>query len=109
MKKDPRVYLEDILESIGKIEDYVRGLSFEQFEQDTERQDAVIRRFEIIGEAVKRLSADFKEHIPDIPWKQIAGMRDVLIHDYANVSLPRVWKTATELTRLKRAIQEILK
>lgn len=109
MKKDARVYLEDILESIEKIESYTRGLSFEQFERNTEHQDAVIRRLEILGEAVKRLSADVRKQAPDIPWKEIAGMRDVLIHDYANVSLPRVWNTATtKLVPLKSAVQKML-
>lgn len=110
MTKDPRVYLQDVLDSIEKIEGYTRDLSFEQFEQQTACQDAVIRRLEIIGEAVKRLSADFKERIPAIPWKQIAGMRDVLIHDYATVSLPLVWNVVVEkLPPLKKAVQAILK
>lgn len=110
MKKDIRVYLEDILASIEKIETYTRGLSFEQFEQNTEHQDAVIRRLEILGEAVKRVPHDVRERHPHIPWKQIAGMRDVLIHEYADVSLPRVWKVITgELAPLKRTMQEMLK
>lgn len=110
MKKNIRVYLEDILGSIEKIEAYTRGLTFEQFEQNTEHQDAVIRRLEILGEAVKCVPMDVRERYSHIPWKQIAGMRDVLIHEYADVSLPRVWKIITgELLPLKEAVKEILK
>ena len=85
------MYLEDILESIEKIEKYTHGLTLEQFEQNTESQDAVIRRLEILGEAVKGVPVEIREQYPAISWKQIAGMRDVLIHEYANVSLVRVW------------------
>lgn len=74
MKKESQVYLEDILESIAKIEEYTRGLTLEEFSNITEHQDAVLRRLEIIGEAVKNLPSDLKENYPAIPWKQIAGM-----------------------------------
>lgn len=69
MKKGIVVYLEDIIESVAKIEEYTAGITFEGFDGDTERQDAVIRRLEIIGEAVKSLPADVKERHPNIPWK----------------------------------------
>ncbi|MEK7208534.1 MAG: DUF86 domain-containing protein [Patescibacteria group bacterium] len=109
MNKDIHVYLEDILESIEKIEGYTKGLDFAEFEENTEHQDAVIRRLEILGEAVKRISQSVREEYPDIPWKQIAGMRDILIHEYADVSLKRIWKVVTnELAPLKEAIQAML-
>lgn len=110
MKKGIRVYLEDILESIAKIEEYTTQGNFEQFEKNTEQQDAVIRRLEIIGEAVKNLPPEVKEKYPDIPWRQIAGMRDVLIHEYAGVSLKRIWKVIIDdISPLKNTIEEMLK
>lgn len=110
MKKEIRVYLEDILDSVQKIEEYTKGIDFAEFDSNTKHQDAVIRRLEIIGEAVKSLPADLKAQYPAIPWKQIAGMRDILIHEYAGVSLPRVWKVVTDhLQTLKEAADKALK
>lgn len=104
-----RVYLEDILESVTRIEEYTRSSDFAVFERNTEQQDAVIRRLEIIGEAVKNLPEEVRQRYPDIPWKQIAGMRDVLIHEYSHVSLDRVWKVVTDhLGDLKKTTEKIL-
>ncbi len=109
MKKEIRVYLEDIAESIDKIDEYTQGISFEEFDTTSERQDAVMRRLEIIGEAVKNLPNDLKDKYPTIPWKQIAGMRDVLIHEYAGVQLERVWKVVIDdIPELKNTIQQII-
>ena len=109
MKKEIRVYLEDILESIEKIEEYTHDRNFEEFTKNTERQDAVIRRLEIMGEAVKNLPGDLKEKYTTIPWRQIAGMRDMLIHEYAGVSLGPVWKVVIDdLKPLKKIIVEML-
>lgn len=109
MAKDFRVYLEDILESIKKIEEYTHEDNFEKFTKNTERQDVVMRRLEIIGEAVKSLSGDFKEKYPSIPWRQIASMRDMLIHEYAGVSLGPVWKVvADDLKPLKEIVVQML-
>lgn len=73
-------------------------------------KDAIIRRLEIIGEAVKNIPDDFKDKHPDVPWKEIAGMRDILIHEYFGVNLERVWKTAKEdLPEFKKTVSEILK
>ncbi len=84
MSKDVRVYIEDILEAITKIEEYMKGLSStDDFYNNTQIQDAILRRLEIIGEAVKNISQEFRNQYPDIPWKQIAGMRDILIHEYS--------------------------
>ncbi len=113
MKKDIRVFIQDILESIKLIEDYAKGVSEEEFldkDDNLQLKDAIIRRLEIIGEAVKNIPDDFKEKHPDISWKQISGMRDVLIHEYFGVRLERVWKTAKEdLPELKEVISKILK
>jgi len=78
--------------SIEKIEEYTTDVNEEEFYKNTFVQDAVLRRLEIIGEAVKNIPDDFRAKYPDIPWRQIAGMRDVLIHAYFGVNLRRVWK-----------------
>ena len=108
-KRDVRVFLEDILESIEKIEEYTTDINEEEFYENTFVQDAVIRRLEIIGEAVKNIPDDFRVKFPDIPWRQIAGMRDVLIHAYFGVNLRRVWKVIKEdIPELKLKILKIL-
>ncbi len=107
--KTSRVYLEDILESIGKIEAYTKAMTWRKFEQDAKVQDAIMRRLEIIGEAVKQIPEAIKESNPGIPWRQIAGMRDVLIHEYGEVRVERVWKTVKDdLAPLKAGIELIL-
>ncbi len=104
-----KVFLEDILESIEKIEEYTASIDEENFYENTIIQDAVLRRLEIIGEAVKNIPDDFRGKYPDVPWKQIAGMRDVLIHAYFGVNLKRVWKVIEEdIQDLKLKILEIL-
>jgi uncharacterized protein with HEPN domain len=92
--KDDRVYLGHIREAIHDIEEYTAG-GRDAFMSDRMRQDAVIRKLEIVGEAVKHLSEETTERRPDIPWKRIAGMRDRLTHDYFGVDLALVW-TAVE-------------
>ena len=108
-KRDVRVFLEDILESIEKIEEYTANVDEEEFCENTFVQDAVLRRLEIIGEAVKNIPDDFRAKYPEIPWRQIAGMRDVLIHAYFGVNLRRVWKVVKEdIPELKLEIMRIL-
>jgi len=87
MKKDVGVFVEHVMESIEKIEEYMGGVSKEEFLGDSRTQDAVMRRLEIMGEAVKNIPSEFRDEYPKIPWKQIAGMRDVLIHEYFGVNL----------------------
>lgn len=107
-KRDDLVSLDDILDSIEKIEGYVLGMSEREFELNSEKQDAVIRRIEIIGEAVKNLSEKTREKYADIQWRQIAGMRDVVIHQYFGVTIGLVWRVATsEIPALKEKIQQI--
>jgi len=102
MKRDIRVYLEDILNSIARIEAYTTDMTLEQFEGNGQVQDAVIRRLEIIGEAVKQIPDDIRARHPNIPWKKIIGMRDILIHAYFGVHVERTWKVVKEnLSSLK--------
>lgn len=92
MTKDITVYLEDILEAIEKISEYIVGTDEVGFSQNFVVQDAVIRRLAIIGEAAGKVPEDMQAKFPDIPWRQIAGLRNVVIHEYAGVSMGRVWR-----------------
>ncbi len=107
MTDDP-LYLNHILESITAIEQYTAG-GEAAFRSAPMMQDAVIRQLEIIGEATKRLSADVRERRSDVPWRQMAGMRDVLIHDYMGVDLNEVWGVVIKnLPLLKSAVEDLL-
>ncbi len=108
MTHDAKVFIEHILECIDLIEQYVEGTTRERFLDSTQLQDAVIRRIEIIGEAIKNVPPQMKDRYPDIPWKRIAGMRDILIHEYFGVDLNLTWKVATaELDELRKKMLEI--
>ena len=92
MRKDESVFIEHILESIALIEKYIEDRTKADFFNSVQLQDSVIRRIEIIGEAVKNLSTKLKEKYPEIPWRNIAGMRDLLIHEYFGIDLELTWK-----------------
>jgi uncharacterized protein with HEPN domain len=109
MKKDPKIFLSHILESIEYIEKDTKGLDRDDFLENRTIQDAVMRRLEIIGEAVKNLPADFKKKNNFIPWQKIAGMRDFLIHEYFGVNVDLVWQTIKkDLTKLKTQLVKLL-
>jgi len=110
MKKEPEVFIRHILESIGEIEGYTRGMASREFLKSTLVQDASIRRLEIIGEAVKKISAETRAAAKNIPWKQIAGLRDILIHEYFGVDIKLVWKVIQkDLPELKKNMSALLK
>jgi uncharacterized protein with HEPN domain len=108
MTKDPRVYLAHILECIQKVERFTKeGRS--RFFEDAMVQDAVLRNFEVIGEAAKRLDDAYRAAHPQIPWRALGGLRDVLIHQYESVDLERVWAIVEgELPGLREAIAALL-
>jgi uncharacterized protein with HEPN domain len=91
MKRNLKLYLQDIWESTLAIEEYTQNLAEDEFYSNRQVQDAVVRRLEIIGEAVKNIDDDFRNKYPQIPWKKIAGMRDIIAHEYFEVKLERVW------------------
>lgn len=108
MKKDPRLLLDHILESIRWIEDDLRDLSKEDFFDNVPIQDAVVRRLEIIGEASRGLDEEFKVAYPEVPWQEIADMRNKLIHEYFAVDLELVWNVVQkDLPDLKAKIKSI--
>jgi len=108
-ERDPRVYLEDILDAVQKAQDFTEGLSFEQFEADDKTVYAVVRALEIVGEAAKQVTPGVRDRAPDIPWRLMTGMRDKLIHAYAGVDLRVVWRTIhDELPGVVAGIQALV-
>ncbi len=108
-KREVRDYLNDILSSIADIRLFTSGMTFPQFTSDRKTVNAVIRALEIIGEATKKIPADIREGHPDLPWSEIAAMRDKLIHEYFGVDLEIVWETVqSDLNPLEKALQVVL-
>lgn len=110
MKKDDNVYLEHIAEAVGKIDEYLNEMNFEEFSASTIVIDAVIRQFEIIGEAANNVSGEFKQKYPSLPWVEMIGMRNQLIHEYFGVDLKVIWRTYKEdLPELKKQLKRKFK
>jgi len=110
MNKDPKIFIEHILECTERIEEYTKEMMKEDFFDSVQIQDAVMRRIEIIGEAVKNIPKEIKDKYQDIPWRQIAGMRDILIHEYFGIDLELTWKVAKkDVPDLKKKMLKVKK
>ncbi len=110
MPRDSSVYLEDILEAVARIRRYTRGLSREAFADDERTLDAVVRNLEVIGEAVKQLPADVRSREPTVEWQKIAGLRDILIHQYFGIDVEILWDVVeNKLPGLEAAVRFILR
>jgi len=109
MQRDYRVYLDDVADAIANIEEYTRDLDFDEFVENKMVRDAVIRNLEIIGEAVKNLPDEIKEKHPEIEWRDIAGLRDILSHKYFEVNLKILWDVIeNKLPELKEEISGMI-
>src|SRR3990172_462882 len=109
-KRDYRDYLKDIVDSIADIKSFVTGMTYKKFVADRKTVYAVTRGIEIIGEASKRIPKSLRDRNPSIPWKKVAGIRDIIAHEYFGIDLEIVWKVAREeLPPLKPKIENILK
>ncbi|MEW5759770.1 MAG: DUF86 domain-containing protein [Candidatus Thermoplasmatota archaeon] len=110
MKRNYRLFIEDMLDCIEKIEQFVDGMSFEDFVQDDKTSSAVIRKLEIIGEATKNISKDIRQKYKQIPWSDMARIRDKTIHAYFGINYQIIWKVIKErLPEIKMVISKILK
>ena len=106
--KDDTIYIDHILKSINNILEYTSGLTKKDFAKNALVQDAVIRNFEIIGEATKKVSNDFRKVNSEIQWKEMAGMRYKLIHDYIGVDIDVIWRTIEQdLPVIKKLLKTI--
>lgn len=109
-KREPNLYIQDILDSISKIEEYIKGLSFEEFYQSNITIDAVVRNFEIIGEATRNIPKQIKDRYKEVTWRKIINMRNKVIHEYFGVDEEILWKTIKDdLPIFKTQIQKLLK
>jgi len=107
--RNHKLYLKDILEAMESIEGFVEGTQFEEFKGDDKTSSAVIRKFEIIGEAAKKIPETIKHNHSIVPWKEMAGMRDRLIHFYFGIKYELVWRTIKDvIPQIKPLIRKIL-
>ena len=110
MKRNYGLYLKDILECIDRIEEFIAGMDFDQFVEDDKTTSAVIRKIEVIGEATKNLPTELRDKYPEVPWTDMARMRDKIIHFYFGVDHEIIWRVAKErLPEIRPLIERILK
>lgn len=110
MNRSADILLSEILEAIRLLNQYTEGLTYSEFASDVEKQDAVVRRLEIIGEAVKGLPDEFRAKHADVPWRDIAGARDIMIHEYFRIDLELAWEMVQDdLPSLAARVREILR
>ena len=110
MSRDYDAYLEDIREAVDRIQEYVQGITRDAFVAERMRFDAVIRNLEVIGEAVKQVPDSVRQNYPDVEWRKIAGLRDILIHKYFNINVEIIWDIVeSKLPTLKAQIQLMIK
>jgi uncharacterized protein with HEPN domain len=109
-RREPALLLTDICESIEKIKSYISGLTYQEFIDDNKTVDAVVRNFEIIGEAANRLPEEIKDRFPQINWYRIRGFRNRIVHDYMGIDYEIVWTIIeNDLEKLDSDIKEILR
>lgn len=109
MSREPRLYLDDILEAIARIREYTAAMKYDMFARDRKTQDAVVRNLEIVGAAAGRLPDALKNHAPDIEWRKIVALRNVLAHEYFGISLPMIWDVVqNKLASLETACSRLL-
>ena len=107
-RRDPELLLEDVSLSIEKIERYINSFTMDSFKVDDKTVDAVVRNLEIIGEAVRQIPSAFKEEHSNVPWNQIAGLRNRIVHDYFGLDIEMIWHIVTfDLPELKSKIGKI--
>ena len=109
-KRDWTLFLQDMLESIENIAQYTSGMGFQDFLKDTRTRDAVVRNLEVLGEAARKLPSGIRERYPEIPWAQIVGLRNRLIHGYFLVDYGIVWEIVQdELPQLRKRLEQIMR
>lgn len=110
VRRDETVFLEDIVECCRDIEQFTEGFSLEQFRRDKKTIASVIRSFEVIGEATKHVTGATRAKMPDVEWQRMAGLRDVLIHNYPGINIETLWDIVqTKVFPLRTAIEDFLR